>query len=377
MRVTRAGKHGAFPPRPDAAARRRMQARLLAWYREFRRDLPWRRTRDPYAILVSESMLQQTRVEAVREAYERFLLRFPTLGDLARASEEEVLAAWSGLGYYRRARSLQAAARAVLARGESGFPRTRAELEALPGIGRYTAGALLSIAFDRPEALVDGNVERVFSRHFGLDAEAGSRELEKECWDLAEQCLPGDASAGEWNQALMELGATVCTPRDPACVRCPLARSCVARASSLVTDLPRRKLRPPPLEVELSLFFVERAGRVLLEQRPDRGRMAGMWQLPTLEIPRSGAEALLFPARWESVGPVRLEDRDPLLELGHTITRHRIRARVLQGVAPERLPDPPFRWFDSSGTAELALTGMAKKALRQLAARTDGRLPFP
>jgi A/G-specific adenine glycosylase len=355
-----------FPPRPSEAARARFRSSLLAWYRAERRDLPWRRTRDPWSILVSEAMLQQTRVEAVRDAYERFLARFPTPARLANASEDEALAAWSGLGYYRRARALQAAARAIVAHGDEGFPRTRGEMVALPGVGPYTAGAVLSIAFDLREAVVDGNVERVFARYFGLDAEAGSRELTRECWALAELCLP-PSGAGDWNQALMELGATLCVPRSPACPRCPLATSCKARAEERVDELPRRKQRDPPLDVELVILIAEREGRWLLERRPSSGRMAGMWQLPTLECPREDGRTLLFPERFPAAGPRVVAGAAPLGELRHTITRHRIRARLVRARAPGTLPDPPFRWCNAEEIAALALTGMAKKAWRQLA----------
>ncbi len=358
-----------FPPRPSVAARARFRELLLAWYRAERRDLPWRRTKDPWSILVSETMLQQTRVEAVREAWTRFLERFPTPAALARASEDEVLSAWSGLGYYRRARALHAAAQAIVSRGRAGFPRTRTEITALPGVGPYTAGAVLSIAFDLPEAVVDGNVERVFARFYGLDAEAGSRDLARECWALAELCLPA-VGGGDWNQALMELGATLCVPRSPDCPRCPLESTCAARSSGRVGELPRKKRRAAPIEVELEILIAERKGRWLLERRPASGRMAGMWQLPTLERSRRDGGTLLFPERFPTAGPSSRAGDAPLGELGHAITRHRIRARLLRASAPAELPDPPFRWCSAEEIPALALTGMAKKAWRQL---TDDR----
>ncbi|HET7903271.1 MAG TPA: A/G-specific adenine glycosylase, partial [Candidatus Eisenbacteria bacterium] len=210
---------------PDDRARR---AALLRWYGRNRRDLPWRRARDPYAIWVSEIMLQQTRVETVVPYYERFLERFPTLHALARSSESSVLAAWSGLGYYRRARNLRDAA-SLVARDHGGaIPRDPAALRALPGIGAYTAAAIASIAFDRPAAAVDGNVVRVIARWDGRRGRRDDAALRRAVTARAESLAPG-ARPGDWTQALMELGATLCLPRDPLCERCPVARWCRAR----------------------------------------------------------------------------------------------------------------------------------------------------
>lgn len=353
---------GPFPPRPGQSARSSLRARLRAWYRRNARDLPWRRTRDPYAIWVSETMLQQTRVEAVRDYYARFLATFPTVRDLAAAGEEQVLAVWSGLGYYRRARALHAAARAIVEHHGGRFPEDRASLLGLPGVGRYTAGALLSIAFDRPEALVDGNVERVFSRLFGLDAASGSPALTRECWALAESLVPRRGGAGEWNQALMELGATLCTSRSPRCGECPLTGSCRAREEGMVEDLPRPRARPRVVAVELELALAERRGEVLLERRPRSGRMAGMWQLPTRERPGGDGWSGLFPVDWSG----GVETRDVLRELRHSITRYRIRGVVLRAMrGGGRLPEV-WAWVRESELRDMALTGMTIKALKGL-----------
>lgn len=349
-----------FPPRPGPAARSFLRSRLRAWYRRNARDLPWRHTSDPYAIWVSEAMLQQTRVETVIDYHTRFLAAFPTVGDLAAADEDRVLAAWSGLGYYRRARALHAAARAIIELHDGRFPEDRASLLALPGIGRYTAGALLSIAFDQPEPLVDGNVERVFSRLFALDAPSGSPALTRECWALAESLVPRRGGAGEWNQALMELGATLCTPRSPRCADCPLARTCRARAEGSVESLPRPRPRPEPVAVELELALAERRGKVLLERRPRTGRMAGMWQLPTRERPGDDGPSDLFPVDWSAA----MDARGVLGELRHSITKYRIRGVVLRAT-PRRGPLPEhWAWVEQSKLAALALTAMTTKALR-------------
>src|SRR5262245_38334735 len=201
-----------------------LQRMLGRWYRRERRDLPWRRTRDPYAIWISEAMLQQTRVEAVIPRYEAFLARLPDVAALAAAGEAEVLALWSGLGYYARARALRDAARAIVQRHAGVLPRTRAAWLELPGVGPYTAGAVLSIAFSASEPLVDGNVQRVLARLFALEEWQGSKALSEGCWELARALVPraGDElDPGAWNQALMELGARVCTARSPDCAACP------------------------------------------------------------------------------------------------------------------------------------------------------------
>ena len=339
----------------------------MAWYRREKRDLPWRRERDAWAILVSEAMLQQTRVETVLSYYDRFLQRFPTPADLAAASEEEVLEAWSGLGYYRRARALRAAAQQMVAASSGEVPSEPEALRALPGIGRYTAGAVLSIAFDQSEPIVDGNVERVFARLFALEDPAGSSVLGKQCWELARRLLP-ERGSGEWNQALMELGAICCTARAPLCTSCPLSRSCRARRAGRQEKLPRPKARAQTIEVELEILCAQRSGAWLLERRPPSGRMAGMWQFPTRERASEPGSTRLFPARLSSPSPKPERGAAVLAELRHSITRHRIRARLLSARAPSELPDPPYRWVAPAKIDGLALTGMARKAWRILSA---------
>jgi len=338
---------------------------LLTWYRAHARDLPWRRTRDPYAVWISEAMLQQTRVETVVDYWRRFLARFPRVEDLAAASEDEVLALWSGLGYYRRARSLVAAARAIVAEHGGRFPRDPAAARALPGVGPYTAGAVLSIAHDLPEALVDGNVERVFGRLLGLELAAGSAELRRRAWEIARELVPRRGGAGEWNQALMELGATTCTPRAPRCPACPLSGRCAAHRTGRAEELPLPKASPATVDVALELLVVERAGRLLLERRGDLGRMAGLWQFPTREEVPAGAPGRLFPAQWPS--GAGLEPRERLFDLRHAITHHRIRA-VVRRARIRRAP-AGWRWTGERERAALGLTGMARKVLRALQER--------
>ncbi len=344
--------------RSGSAARRR----LLAWFRAEQRDLPWRRTRDPYAIWISEAMLQQTRVETVLSYWPRFLARFPDFAALAAASEDDVLAAWSGLGYYRRARSLRAAAQRIVEEHGGTFPRELEAARALPGVGPYTAGAVLSIAFDAPVALVDGNVVRVLARWLGCELEHAAAL--RWAWGEAERLAPRAGGAGEWNQALMELGARVCTPRAPDCANCPLREHCFAREHARQSELPRAKPRPAPIEVELECAWIERRGELLLERRPPTGRMAGMWQLPTVQVAASADGAQLFPTRYASdrIAPYG----EPLAELRHAITRHRIAVCVRAARVSGAQASEPLAWVARERLVDLALTGMARKALRAL-----------
>ncbi|MFZ0734100.1 MAG: A/G-specific adenine glycosylase [Candidatus Sulfotelmatobacter sp.] len=312
---------------------REFRRRLLAWYDANARELPWREDRDPYRVWLSEIMLQQTRVAAVIEHYREFLRRFPTVEKLAAAREASVLAAWSGLGYYRRARMLHAAAK-VIARERSGkFPETAKEWQDLPGIGRYTAAAIASIAFEEPVAVVDGNVERVLQRV------SGERLGGEKLWSAAGNLLDG-ARAGDFNQAMMELGATVCTPRAPQCLMCPVVGLCATRGE--IGGLAKR-VRQKKREIHYGLDL--RNGSVFLVQRPrDASLMAGMWELPEIPAPTDHAK--------------------PVLTVRHsiTVTDYTVRvwrtklSREVGGdrVALERL-------------LRVALTGLARKILRKAA----------
>jgi A/G-specific adenine glycosylase len=342
-----------------------LRSRMLAWFEREQRPLPWRATRDAYAIWISEAMLQQTRVETVVEYWRRFLQRFPSVRELARAREDEVLALWSGLGYYRRARSLHAAAKVIVGEHGGEFPRDADAVRELPGVGPYTAGAVLSIAFDQPQALVDGNVVRVLSRWFAHDDDYEAAA--KWAWDVARELVPRDGGAGAWNQALMELGATVCLPREPLCLLCPVAALCEARKRGLQSELPRAKKRPQSVEVELETLVITRGDSLLLEQRPATGRMAGLWQFPTREVAATnGALAGLFAARFPGAsGLQRASSSDAKLgEIRHTITHHRIRVNIFAGRAPRSTIAAPLAWIERDRLDQLALTGMARKILR-------------
>ena len=313
---------------------RTFRHRLLRWFRHEQRNLPWRGETDPYRILVSEVMLQQTRVAVVEERYKRFLAQFPDTGRLARAREQSVLAAWSGLGYYRRARNLHAAAKTVEKLGA--FPRSAEELRELPGIGRYTAAAVASIAFGEAVAVVDGNVKRVLHRITG-------RELsEEDNWRIASQLLD-PRHAGDFNQAMMELGATVCLPSTPLCERCPVKAVCEVQGAGISRGKPSR------LKAELRYLLAMEDDRVFLIQRKrNDSLMASMWELPEC----GGAQAGY-----------------PLMTLKHAITVTDFVVKVFAGDAPEQTRG---KWVRMRALDRVALTGLTKKILRKLMASNHG-----
>lgn len=258
---------------------------LLAWYRRGNRDLPWRRSRDPYYIWVSEIMLQQTRVDTVIPYFNRFVERFPTVRDLAEAPEEDVLKHWEGLGYYSRARNLQAAAKEVVERYGGRIPDDKEAVSGLKGVGPYTSGAILSIAFNRPEPAVDGNVMRVLSRYFCIDDDIARPATRPRMESLARELIP-EGAAGDFNQALMELGAMVCTPRSPHCLICPVMEHCAGRLAGREEELPvKKKAKPPKPQHRLAVLAERADGRVLARQRPASGLLARLWELPHVEAP--------------------------------------------------------------------------------------------
>ena len=309
--------------------RPRFRRALLHWFDRNQRNLPWRETRDPYAVWLSEIMLQQTRVAAVIEHYERFLQRFPTLEKLATARQSSVLAAWSGLGYYRRARMLHAAAKTIVKERGGKFPDSAGDLRTLPGIGRYTAAAVASIAFNEPAAVVDGNVERVIRRMQG--ANLAGEDLWRAAGELLDRQRPGD-----FNQAMMELGATVCLPREPQCLLCPVTNQCATRGKLATIATPHRQKNR-----EMHYAFDSRDGSIYLVKRPkDAALMPGMWEFP--EIDDTNGTAV-----W--------------LTLRHSITVTDYVVRVMRGPVSDR---PDGRWIANSKLAVLPLTGLTRKILR-------------
>ncbi len=308
----------------DAARRRRVRRRLLAWYDRHARALPWRQTHDPYRILLSEFMLQQTRTETVLRYWPRMLERFPTLEALAAAAPDDVLAAWAGLGYYRRARNLHAAARAIVERFGGQVPRTAELLRTLPGVGRYTAGAIASIAFDERTPVLDGNVRRVLSRLAGWPTPNQAR-----LWSLAEALLPRKR-CGDFNQALMELGATLCSPVRPACDDCPLRADCRAAATGVQRQTGRGPRRARPRPVHAAAVAVRRRGRLLLVRRDADGLLAGFWGLPTVELSDEHDAAERLAALLERDFGLRAGGFDKLGEVEHVFTHRRLRLEVFR-----------------------------------------------
>jgi len=268
---------------------------LLQWYRANKRDLPWRKNHDPYRIWVSEVMLQQTRVDTVIPYYERFMDKFPTAIALAEAPEEEVLKCWEGLGYYSRARNLQAGAREVVERHNGIVPDDKVAVSALRGVGPYTSGAIMSIAFNRPEPAVDGNVMRVLSRYFCLEDDIAKPSTRIGIEKLASSLIP-EGAAGDFNQGLMELGALVCTPKSPGCLTCPVMEHCEGRMAGKEHILPiKTKAKPPRPETRVATLIAgtgSREGQVLVRQRAASGLLAQMWEIPHVLAPTpAGAEA--------------------------------------------------------------------------------------
>jgi A/G-specific adenine glycosylase len=312
----------------------RFRRLLLDWYDRSQRKLPWRGESDPYRILVSEIMLQQTRVAVVENRYKKFIAQFPTPERLARAKEQTVLAAWSGLGYYRRARNLHAAAKEIIRRAD--FPRTAENLRELPGIGRYTANAVASIAFGEPVAVVDGNVKRVLQRVFAAPVSSTAEKTEERYWELAALLLE-KSRPGDFNQAMMELGATVCLPAQPLCESCPVTRLCTTRGPLAGNAVQKRR------KAILHYGLIQENGRVWLRQRPeDSSLMPGMWELPLLES-GNGAK--------------------PLLKLRHSITTTDYTVLVHRR---DQVMETDGKWVVAAVAHRLALTGLARKILRLL-----------
>jgi len=271
----------------SVAKKKQIQAKLLQWFKKNKRDLPWRRTRDPYAIWVSEIMLQQTQVATVIPYYQKFLKSFPTLRHLAKSDLSKVLKVWEGMGYYSRARNLHSASQIVLNHFHGEIPTTLKDLLSLPGIGRSTAGAILSFAFDKEAPILDGNAKRVLSRLFTVSGNPGEKETEQLLWKISESLIPGGHS-NPFNQALMDLGSMLCTPKDPQCPRCPLRDLCKGKASGEPERFPVKSIKKKIPHIEAIAAVIQQNGKVLLEQRPPKGLLGGLWEFPNWKIERKG-----------------------------------------------------------------------------------------
>ncbi|UCC63922.1 MAG: A/G-specific adenine glycosylase [Anaerolineae bacterium] len=354
-----------------------LAARLLAWYADHRRDLPWRRTRDPYQIWVAEVMLQQTQVATAIPYYERFLARLPTVGALAATSLDEVLKLWEGLGYYARARNLHAAARKVVTEFGGQVPDTMADLRSLPGVGRYTAGAILSIAYGQDVPALDGNARRVLSRLFAVEEDVTRGAGQRRLWALAEDLLPLDR-AGDLNQALMDLGATLCTPRAPLCKECPLAESCHAHRLGQEERFPVRRPRRPLPHYEIAAGVIWNGqGQFLIAQRRLDGMLGGLWEFPGGK--REPGETLKDCLRRELAEELDVEVAvgAPLTVVQHAythfrITMHAFHCRIVSG-QPRALGCADWQWIALDDVPRFAFSAADHQIIAALHASANSQ----
>lgn len=321
---------------------------LLSWYAQHARQLPWRGHPDPYAVWVSEIMLQQTRIDTVIPFFERWMERFPTLVALAQASQQEVLSTWEGLGYYSRARNLQRTAQLVMEKYGGRLPQDAKSLTRLPGIGRYTAGAIASIAFGQDEPALDGNIRRVLARLFNLAEPARSPAGERRLWNWAVEHLP-PGQAGEYNQALMDLGATLCTPRQPACPDCPLVQHCQAYALGVQEQRPLVQVKAAIPHYTVTAAVIEQAGRFLITQRPLDGLLGGMWEFPGGKLqPGEDLPTCLKREICEELGiEIRVGVQVGVYRHAYThfrVTLHAFYCQLSKDVIPQSLQGQDLRW---------------------------------
>ena len=338
-------------------------ARVVRWQRQHgRHDLPWQGTRDAYRVWLSEIMLQQTQVATVALYYGRFLARFPDVGSLAAAPEDDVLALWSGLGYYARARNLHHAAREVATRFGGVFPTTFDDLVALPGIGRSTASAIAAFSSGERRAILDGNVRRVIARHAGIAGDPSVTAVAARLWKEAEARLP-DSGVEAYTQAMMDLGADICAPRRPACLLCPVAADCVARIEERVAELPGKRARAAPKRRRIAMLVVVSRGEVLLEKRPPTGIWGGLWSLPEADAGESPAAAL---AQWG----MEAAEIQPLEPFAHAFTHFTLDV-VPWRITPRRgaplAADRPATWLSLADLAGAALPAPVRKLLKRVA----------
>jgi len=379
VHATRKTKHAA----------RKLVPPLLSWFSSNARDLPWRRTRDPYAIWVSEIMLQQTQVKTVIPYWIRWMCELPTIQAAAKASSAKLHKLWEGLGYYTRVRNLQKAAQRIVARHNSKFPEDFDDILAIPGVGRYTAGAIASIAFDQPRPILDGNVIRVLTRVFGITTDPREKRTNAQLWQLAEELVnhalritqPGPACA-HLNQSLMELGALICTPRSPQCGDCPVNKLCVARKRNLQEKLPNLRKRTESTTLRFIAFIVEREGKFLVRQRPDGVVNAHLWEFPNVEVAavegrarhsvRAAAQPLENGAQ-RSDAPYQaanfhITSHKPLCTIKHSITRYRITLEAFRAELVNARTKPGGQWLALPQLHKLAFASAHRKILHAVAA---------
>ncbi len=368
-----------LPVLPDAACRRALRQRLLAWYGVHARDLPWRRTKDPYAVWLSEIMLQQTQVETVKPYFERFIRALPTIEALAGADEHEVLRLWEGLGYYRRARQLHRAAQILVAEHGGRFPRDPQLVRRLPGIGRYTAGAILSIAFDAREPILEANTLRLLSRLLAYTGDSHSGEGQRLLWATAEILLPR-RNAGRLNQALMELGSELCTARAPRCLDCPVAVLCRANQQGRQQEIPPPKGKRPLQAVREAALVVRRRGRVLLLRWPEGRRWAGLWDFPRFPLAANSPTAIgrELVENVRALTGVTAAPGRHMTTLTHGVTRFRITLDCYEAkyVSGDKRAAAPLetRWLRPAELKDYPLSSTGRKLANLI--QQDSRPPL-
>lgn len=345
---------------------RRVRTALLRWYDECKRVLPWRETSDPYRVWLSEIMLQQTRVESVIGYFERFTAAFPTVRQLAAAPLDDVLRLWSGLGYYTRAKNLHAAARVVVDAHNGEFPSEANGLRALPGVGRYTAGAVASIAFGRRAAVVDGNVKRVLARWLNLQKPVDDRAVVEELWRLAEALVPVERP-GDFNQALMELGAVVCAPRRPRCEACPMRRLCAAREEGNAGRIPVRSAKRTPREIEAVALAIWVDERLLVMRRPRNGLLGGLWGLPQVDGISPEATSREIERRFAETTGLRVKVGHFLGEVQHQFTHRLLRMRIHAAESRSRRSGDSLalgRWVAAAEFESLPVSTLDRRVMK-------------
>lgn len=374
----------AFPEQTDQGWRRRVRSRVLRWYGQNGRKLPWRESADPYRIWISEIMLQQTTVATVVPYFERFLERFPTVQSLAEGSEEDALKLWEGLGYYSRARNLRKAAGVIVNELGGQFPQTADELRELPGIGPYTAGAIASFAFEQPSGIVEANTLRLYSRLIELDIDPRSSKGQKTLWQFADWIV-ARKRPGDFNQAVMDIGSQICHPVKPKCTSCPLMPSCGAYENGRQDEIPLAKKKTEITDVTEVSVAIHKGGKFLLRQRTENERWAGLWDFVRFEIdeptatklgrfPRASASKQQQPSLFDDADlaplPVNISDRSqkltglktdafrPVVEVQHAVTRYRIRLLCLIADAEEGrlLSHSGYQWFSRKQLNDLPLS---------------------
>ncbi len=343
-------------------------SKLLEWYPKNARDLPWRRTTDPYCVHVSEVMLQQTQVRTVLPYFERWMRTLPTLATLAKAKPDQLHKLWEGLGYYTRVRNLQKAAQVIMSDHAGVFPRDFDDVLALPGIGRYTAGAICSIAFGAAYPILDGNVIRVLARLYGIDTDPHERATNTRLWTLATSLVISAKSPSHLNQGLMELGALVCTPRNPGCAKCPVTHACLARQQGRQHELPIPRFRPAPTRRRFAALVALHRGRLLVRQNPAGTVNGQLWEFPNVELPPHCTTAADAKEALQRVVGKELAPMVPFCTINHSITRYRIslNAYLVHDSSSSVPPRSQAKWLTPAQLKKLAFPSAHKQILNRV-----------